>query len=292
LGWISARNRAHNPAALNQPPKSMEELQRNVIKFLTEYGFQIIGAIIILTAGALLARWLGRIADRWFESKRLEPPIRMLSVRAIRLLVFALAVVIALDKCGVPITPMIAGIGVAGVGVGLATQGVLSNIVAGLTIIFTKPFRVGEYIELLDVHGQVQVIELLSTTLLHPDRSKVVIPNRKIIGEILHNYGTSRQLDLSVNVAYGTNIQDAVAVVREILERNARVMKDPAAVVGVTVLGDSSVSIAIKPWTTVADYGPAAAEINQAILEQFKARQIAIPFPQREVRLLNGAVAA
>src|SRR5437764_11977397 len=94
--------------------------------------------------------------------------------------------------------PVIASIGVAGVGVGLATQGVLSNVVAGLTIIFTKPFRVGEYIEILGEHGQVTAIELFSTTLLHPDRSRVVIPNRRIVGDVLHNYGPVRQLDLSV----------------------------------------------------------------------------------------------
>src|SRR5215475_212220 len=133
----------------------MTEIQKNVIKFLTDYGFQIIGAIIILVAGAMVARWLGRVADQWFLKKQLEPPIRILSVRVIRLLVFALAVVLAMDKCGVPITPMVAGIGVAGVGIGLATQGVLANIFAGLTIIFTKPFRVGEYIELLHVNGEV-----------------------------------------------------------------------------------------------------------------------------------------
>jgi small conductance mechanosensitive channel len=265
----------------------MEEIQRNVIKFLTEYGFQIIGAIIILVAGGLVARWLGRVADQWFLKMHVEPPIRILSVRAIRLLVFLLAVVLALDKCGVPITPMVAGIGVAGVGVGLATQGVLANMFAGLTIIFTKPFRVGEYIELLGVEGQVASIELFSTTLHHVDRSRVVIPNRKIIGEILHNYGTMRQVDLSVGVAYGTDLGQATAVIREVLARNPRVLKDPPPVVGVVLLDDSSVNIAVKPWVQVADFGAASSEINQGLLEEFHARNINMPFPQREVRILK-----
>src|SRR6266436_5553223 len=264
----------------------MEELQKNIIKFATEYGFQIIGAIIILIAGALLARWLGRVTDGWLLKKQVEPPIRILGVRFLRLLVFALAVVLALDKCGVPITPMVAGIGVAGVGIGLATQGVLSNMAAGLTIIFTKPFRVGEYIELLGVEGQVTAIELFSTTLQHVDRSRVVIPNRKIVGEILHNYGTMRQIDLTVGVGYGTNLPEALTIVREILSRNPRVLKDPPPAVGVTALGDSSVNIAVKPWVSVNDFGAAGGEINQAILEQFRVKSIEIPFPQREIRLL------
>jgi len=265
----------------------MSDIQKEVLRFLTEYGFRIIGAIIILVAGALLARWLGRVTDQWFTRKQVDPPIKMLAVRVIRVLAFGLALVLALDKCGVPITPMVAGIGVAGVGIGLATQGVLSNIVAGLTIIFTKPFRVGQYIEIAGVQGLVTSVELFTTTLLHPDQSRVVIPNRKIVGEILHNYGTVRQLDLSVGIGYGANLQEALATVREILSGHARVLKDPAPAVGVAMLGDSSVSIAIRPWVLVSDYGAAGSEINQAVLEQFRAKQIEIPFPQREIRVLN-----
>src|SRR5207249_7237645 len=126
------------------------------------YGFQILGAIIILVVGALVAAWAGKIAKRWLEEHDLEPPIRALIVRAVKLLVFALAVVLALDKFGVQIAPIIAALGVADVGLGLAMQGMLGNMVAGLTIIFTKPYRVGEYIELLNVYGQVTDIELRS----------------------------------------------------------------------------------------------------------------------------------
>jgi len=163
----------------------------------------------------------------------------------------------------------------------------LGNLVAGLTIIFTKPFRVGEWIEIAGVSGQVTRIELFSTTLLHTDQSRVVIPNRKIVGEILHNCGKVRQHDLSVGVAYGTNLSEALAIVREVLARNPRVLKEPVPIVGVTMLADSSINIAIKPWTSVDDYVLAQVEINQAIAERLRAANISIPFPQREVRLLN-----
>src|SRR5579859_3392286 len=153
----------------------LNELRAEVTKFLTQYGFQIIGALIIMVIGAFVARWVGRVADGFFSKKQIEPPIRMLAVRVLRLLVFAMASVLALDKCGVPIAPMVAGIGVAGVGIGLALQHVLSNLVAGLTIIFTKPFRVGEYIEVTAESGQVSMVQLFSTTLIHNDQSRVVI---------------------------------------------------------------------------------------------------------------------
>lgn len=269
----------------------MDDIRREVLKFLTDYGFKIVGAVIILTLGGFAARWIGKVADDWLTKKQIEPPVRMLVVRVLRLVVFALAAVLALDKFGVQTAPLVAGIGVAGVGIGLALQGVLSNLIAGLLIIFTKPFRVGEYIELLGVEGQVMTIALFATTLQHSDRSRVVIPNRKIVGEILHNYGTIRQLSLSVGVSYDTNITETLAVIRGILDKNPRVLKEPAAGVGVTALGDSCVNIAISPWVSVSDFGPAGGELNKTILEEFRAKGIEMPFPQREIRLLNSDAA-
>ena len=262
-----------------------------IITFFIKYGPDLLAGLTILIIGIFIARWIGKIVMRQLSKKEMEPPVRMLIVRAIKLVIIAFTLVLVLEKINVPIAPLVAGIGVAGIGIGLAMQGVLGNIVAGLTIIFTKPFRVGEYIELLSVNGQVTNIELFSTTLLHSDQSRVVIPNRKIVGEILHNYGTIRQLDLSVGVAYGTNMTDALAMVRDILARNPRVLKNPVAIVGTSGLGESAVFIAIKPWVNVPDYGPAAAEINLAVLERFRAARIEMPFPQREVRLLNSAAA-
>ena len=267
--------------------RSIDEIRHKIIDFLTEYGFQIVGALIILFVGVIIAWWVGRELQKWLEKKKVEPPICMLAVRVLRLLIFGLTLVLALDKCGVPIGPMIAGISVAGVGIGLAMQGVLGNLVAGLSIIFTKPFRVGEYIEIAGVQGQVTTIELFSTTLFHSDKSRIVIPNRKIVGEILHNYGHIRQLSLTVGVSYGTDIGAALAIVRAVLAQNSRALKDPVPVVGVTMLADSSINISVCPWTAVVDFGPAQAEIYQSIVEQFRANKIEIPFPQREVRMLN-----
>jgi small conductance mechanosensitive channel len=267
----------------------VEQWQNTIVNFFITYGFQIVGAFIILIVGAIVSRWLGKLTDKWLEKQKLEIPIRVLLARVVRLLVFGLACVLALDKFGVQITPLIAGIGVAGVGIGLAAQGVLGNVLAGLTIIFTKPFRVGEYIELAGVHGQVTDIQLFSTTLLHSDRSRVVIPNRKIIWEIMHNYGTMRQLDLSVGIAYGSDVSLALATVHEILNANPKLLKDPKPVVGIEALGDSSITLGIRPWVAVPDYVAAQLEIYQAIIEQFRARGIEIPFPQRDVRLLGQA---
>ena len=250
------------------------------------YGFQLVGAIVILAVGILIARWIGNLTQRWLERQAMEPPMRTLIVRTVRIVVLLMVVVVALDKFGVQTAPLVAGIGIAGLGIGIALQGVFGNVIAGLTIIFTKPFRVGEYIELLGVHGQVTAIELFSTTLIHIDLSRVVIPNRKIVGEVLHNFGTVRQLTIKVGVAYGTNLNAALALVRDIISRNPRILKEPPAVVGVSVLGDSAITISIQPWVAVPDFVDAQVELYQSIIEGFRTNKIEIPFPQREVRLL------
>ena len=272
---------------MNDQTQNIAAWKDKLIDYIILHSGALITAAVVIVVGLLAARWLGKLADSWLNRKAMEPPMRMLVVRILKLMIFGLALVIALGTAGMDVTALIAGIGVAGLGMGLAVQGVLSNLVAGLTIIFTKPYRIGEYIEIVGVQGVVKTIELFTTTLEHADRSRVVIPNRKIVGEILHNCGNIRQLNLTVGVSYGTDINAAVAIVRGVLDLNPRVLKDPKPVVGITLLANSSINIAVNPWTTANDYVPAGAEIYQAIVEQFRVNKIEIPFPQREVRLLN-----
>jgi small conductance mechanosensitive channel len=273
----------------NQPAAGLKspEVTDRIILYFVEHGVQILTAIVIMGVGLLIARWVGNVIYRWLKAKAFDEPVSVLIVRIVKLLLIVFIGIMALGQMGVQITPLIAGIGVAGVGASLAMQGVLGNLVAGLTIIFTKPFKIGEYIELLWVYGEVTKIELFSTTLLHTDNSCVVVPNRKIVGEILHNYGKVRQLDLSVGIAYGTDLSVAFATVRSILDQNSRVLKEPTPVIGVASLGESFISMSIKPWVEVDDFVFAQAEIYQAVVERFRDKQIEIPGPRRAVRLLD-----
>jgi len=268
---------------------SMLSAKDMTIDLLIRYGFQLMGALVVLAASALVARWVGAWMSRSLEKRTMEPPVRTLIVRAVRLVVLIFTVIIALDKFGFQIAPLVAGIGVAGLGIGFALQGVLGNVVAGLSIILTKPFRVGEYIALLGVQGEVRLIELFSTTLVHLDRSRVVIPNRKIVGEILHNYGALRQLPLTIDVGYGANLEHVLAAAHEVASRNRRVLRDPEPLIGVSGLGDAGVRLTVAPWVSVADYDMARAELYRALLEEFHARDIALAVPHQEVRLVNAA---
>ena len=263
-----------------------------ILDLAIRYGFQVFGALVILGAGLLVAWWAGHLVDRPLERWALEPPMRKLIVRAIRMVVLLFTVVVALDKFGFQIAPLVAGIGVAGLGIGFALQGVLSNVMAGLTIIFTKPFRVGEYIEIVGVHGDVAAIELFSTTLLHPDRSRIVIPNRKIVGEILHNFGTMRQLNLILMVPHGTDLPSVLRLAREVLAADPRVLADPAPIVGVAQIEIAGLRVGVNPWVRVADAPVIEGELYQALAEGFRRAGIGVPLPRQEVRLLDTASVA
>jgi small conductance mechanosensitive channel len=266
---------------------SFDQIRTTFLDLAVRFGPKLLTAILILIAGALVSRWTAKWLARVLRHLELEPPVRMLLLRLGRLLVFLLFAVLALQNLGVELLPLIAGLGVAGAGIALAMQGVLSNVAAGLSIIFTKPYRVGEYISIANEEGQVEAITLFDTTLSHPDRSRVVIPNRKIAGEILHNFGRIRQLDVKVGVAYDTDFGTAFQIIADILKGNPRVLQEPAPVVRIVTLADSSVNIVIRPWVAVPDHGPVTGEVYRAVAEAFRAREIDIPFPQREVRLLN-----
>jgi small conductance mechanosensitive channel len=272
---------------MEEPLAALEQSRDRFADLALQYGPGVLAAVAILIAGYFAGGWAGRALDRLLGRLELDATVRILLVRIIRVLVLVLFGIMALQNLGIELLPLIAGLGIAGAGIALALQGVLGNLAAGLTIVFTRPFKVGEYISIVDEEGEVDSISLFSTTLRHPDRSHVVIPNRKIVGEILHNYGTIRQLGLSVGVAYDTDIGDAIATVEQVLRANSRVLQDPSPVLRVSALADSSVNIDVKPWVAVADYGAAGGEINRAILEAFRQRGISIPFPQREVRLLG-----
>jgi small conductance mechanosensitive channel len=274
---------------MNEQLQTLDQVKSNAIDLAMHFGPKVLVAILILALGVFVGRWAGKVVHKGLVKFHLEPPVRELLVRILRVLILGIFLLMALQNLGVELLPLIAGLGVAGAGVALAMQGVLGNLVAGLTIIFTRPFLVGEYVSMLDEEGEVLQIRLFNTVLGHPDLSRVVIPNRKIAGEILHNYGRIRQVGVTVGVAYDTDLNAAIAAIHDVLHVNAKVLKDPKPIVQVAVLADSSIDIAVKPWASVADSVSVGGEIYKAVVESFRARGIVIPFPQREVRMLSKA---
>ena len=273
---------------MNNQLDPLAHAKDTLIDLAIRFGPKLLVAILILTVGFYVGGWVARAIERGLRRLDLEPPVVQLLTRVARVLVILLFAIMALQNLGVELLPLIAGLGVAGAGVALATQGVLSNMVAGLTIIFTKPYRVGEYIAIAGVEGQVESITLFNTALIHPDRSRIVVPNRKVVGEILHNYGRIRQAEVKVGVAYESDLPLALGAIGDLVRANPRVLADPAPVIQVVSLADSAVQIAVRPWVSVADYGMVAGELNVSLLAELRRRGVAIPYPQREVRLIGG----
>ncbi|HLA73599.1 MAG TPA: mechanosensitive ion channel family protein [Steroidobacteraceae bacterium] len=269
--------------------ETIEQVRTTAVDLAMKFGPKLLAALLILALGYFIGRWMSRWLERALGHVEMEPPVRTLIVRIARAAISVLFVIMALQNLGVELLPLIAGLGVAGAGIALAMQGVLGNLFAGPTIILTKPFRIGEYIEIVSEEGAVESISLFQTTLTHPDRSRVVIPNRKIVGEILHNFGQIRQVIVVVGVAYDTDLNRAIALIQETLRANGRILRDLEPLIGVSKLADSSVNLTVKPWVAIKDFGVAAGEINQAILEIFRDARIVIPFPQREIRMIAAA---
>ena len=272
---------------MNEQVATINHARDTVIDLAIRFGPRLLTALLILGIGLAVSRSVSRWIAGTLNRRDLEPPIRQLLTRLVWALCILLFVVMALQNLGVELLPLIAGLSIAGAGVALAMQGVLSNVVAGLSIIFAKPFRVGDYIAIAGVEGVVDNIALFTTTLSHTDHSHVVVPNRKIVGEILHNYGRLRQLEVQVSAAYDSDLAALLAAIREVLAANPRVLRDPEPVVAPALFGDSSITIAIKPWVAPADQVAASGEIHAAVLGAFRARGIAMPFPQCEVRLIG-----
>jgi len=272
---------------MNEHIETVDRVTATALDMAIRFGPRVAVALLILAVGFYLGRWAGGLTQRRLTQRKLEPPVVKLLVSTVKTIVLALFLILALQNLGVELLPLIAGVSIIGAGVALATQGVLGNLVAGLTIIFSRPFNVGEYIQIAGVEGRVEDINLFDTTLSHADRSTVVVPNRKIVGEILHNYGQIRQVEVTVALAYDADLNRALATLQEIMAASAFVLKDPAPLLQIVSLSGSTVNIAAKPWVQVPEYGMAISELNRSILEMFRMREIAIPLPQRVVHMVG-----
>ncbi|TAL02940.1 MAG: mechanosensitive ion channel family protein [Rhodospirillaceae bacterium] len=272
---------------MDEQLKTLDQVKHTLIDLALKFGPRVLVAFAFFVAGIFVSNWVGRLTDGGLKKFHLEPPVRQLLVRVVRIFVIGLFTILAVQNLGIELLPLIAGLGIAGAGVALAMQGVLGNMVAGLTVIFTRPFSVGEYISITGEEGQVESISIFNTVLIHADLSRVVIPNRKIVGEILHNYGRVRQLEVVVTVAYDADLNGALSALSGVLRDSSLTLDDPAPVIAVSMLRPSAIDIAVKPWVSVADYGTAGSEVRKAIVEKFRSQNIANPIPLQEVRLLG-----
>jgi small conductance mechanosensitive channel len=258
-----------------------------VTDLLVRYSFQVLAALAIFGAGVLCARLVGRLIARSLSRTNIELHLQRLLVRIGKALILVFTVIVALDKFGVQVTALVAGISVAGVAASFAVQGVLANVAAGLSIMLARHFRIGDYIEIGSVRGQVQSIDLSMTVLRTLEDARVIVPNRRIVGEIIYNYTAERRVPLTITLAYGANLDEALRLIGEVLAGNSRVLTTPAPDVGITQVDETGIQITLRPWCRAEEYWPVHYEVYRAILDRFAERRIALAAPRREVRMLE-----
>ena len=260
-----------------------------IYEILTVYGLRIIAALAIFIIGRWVAKGIRKLLKRILERHNVDPTLRSFICNLSYVLLLIFVIVAALNQLGIQTASVIAIIGAAGLAIGLALQGSLANFAAGVLMIIFKPFKVGDYIEGGGTAGTVEDIEIFHTQLKSPDNRTIIVPNGQIMNDTIVNYSTkgTRRVDMGFGIGYSDDIDKARSAIMEILERDDRVMKDPAPVAPVSELADSSVNFAVRFWTTVDDYWSVYFETMEAVKKKFDAENISIPFPQRDVHVYN-----
>jgi len=263
----------------------------NVINWISEHGvdwaIQIGIAIAIFIVGKYLARILSNILEKAMRRSRMSDLlVSFLGNIAYGMLLVAV-VIAAVDSLGVNVTSFMAILGAAGLAVGLALKDSLGNFAAGVMIIIFRPFQIGDYITAGGTEGTVDEIGLFATLMHTGDNQRIIVPNSSIIGDNIINATTlpTRRIDLVIGISYDDNIGQAKDILKSILDADERVLDDPAPVIRVGELGDSSVNLQVRPWVRTEDYWPARTELLEVIKVKLDDAGISIPFPQRDVHL-------
>jgi small conductance mechanosensitive channel len=272
-------------AGMEQELETVQVLVNRVVEFFVDYSFQVIGAIIILAVGIFLGNRVSRVVERFCEKKGLDVTLGHFLASVARIMVVAFAVIIALSKFGITITPFIAAIGAVAFGATYAIQGPLSNYGAGMAIIVGRPFVVGDTIQVAGVFGVVEVIKLGHTDLLTEDGVRITIPNKHIVGEILHNSNGYRIVEGKVGISYGDDPAQAIRVIRQTLAAFPELADGPPPQVGIDGFGDSAVEIGFRFWAPTRKYIETLHTVNLAVYQALGAAKISIPFPQRVVSM-------
>lgn len=272
---------------MNLKLENIEGLYTLIIEFVVKYSFQILGAVIIFIAGLKIASWVSMLVVRFCEKHNLDITLSKFIGNVSRMLVVVFVVIITIGQFGISVAPLIAAVSALAFGASFAVQGPLSNYGAGLSIIISRPFLVGNTITVHGVTGIVEDIQLAATVLTTEDDEQITIPNKYIVGEIILNSFENKVVDASVGIAYRHDPKEAIYLIKEALSNVDDVCLEPSPQIGIEEFGDSAINIGIRFWVPTKKYFQTKFMANGAIHEALKKGNITIPFPQREVAIIS-----
>ncbi len=272
----------------------MEAVMERLTLFATEYGLKVIGAVLILIIGRIIAGILRKLARKLLRKTNTDESIVSFVGSLVYALVIVFVIIAVLGKFGVETASLVAVLGAATFAIGFALQGSLSNFAAGVMILVFRPYKIDDYIDAAGVAGSVKEIRLFTTVLATPDNIKIIVPNSKIFGDVIKNFSAfdTRRVSVEVGISYGAPIQKAFDVIIDLIRSDPRVLPEPAAMVAVTALADSSVNLVTRAWVKREDYWNVHFDLNRRIKETLDANGIEIPFPQRVVTMRSQETAA
>lgn len=256
-------------------------------ELLTTFGLKLIAAVLIFVIGRFVAKLIQSLIKKAMEKAKVDQALIGFAANLVFAGLMAFVILAALGQLGVQTTSFIAVLGAAGLAVGLALQGSLSNFAAGVLMLIFRPFKLGDYVEGGGTAGVVKEIHIFTTTLNTPDNKRVIVPNSKMMGDNITNYSaeTTRRLDLVACISYNDDIDKAKALLADIVAKEERVLKDPAVTIAVVAMNDSSIDIVVRPWVNTADYWGVHFALTEAIKKGLEAGGCSIPYPQRDVHV-------
>lgn len=271
--------------SLDQELAQLQSAYNLITEFLVQYSFQLIGALLIFLLGLWLASKAAHFVANQFEKHNIDITLSNFTSNLVRIIIIIMVAVICLGKLGISVTPMVAAIGAASLGAGLALQGMLSNYAAGVTIIVTRPFVVGNTIEVKGVSGVVAQIKLGLTILTNEEGEQISIPNKHIIGEILHNSFEYKLVENTLNIDYQADPGAVIAIIEQAIKQSDKINKDQKMLVGINGFNSIGMEVGIRYWVPTAHYFQAKYEINQFVILALKQANIHIPCPVREIQI-------
>jgi len=265
----------------------MDSIMLNLQENAADYGLNVLAALAIFIVGKLTSQILKRFLRKFMERTNVDPTLISFTTNLAYATLLVFVVLAALNQLGIQTTSFIAVIGAAGLAIGLAMQSSLSNFAAGVMMIIFRPFQKGDYIEAAGTAGTVIELNIFTTRLRTGDNRVIFVPNGKIIADNIVNFSANdtRRIDMVFGISYDDNIQEAKAIIEDVLNSEERVLEDPPPAIGVIELADSSVNIAVRPWVKKEDFLSTQFTLNETIKERFDAANITIPYPQSDVHI-------
>ncbi|MDP3301669.1 MAG: mechanosensitive ion channel family protein [Sulfuricurvum sp.] len=275
---------------MTQQLQYVGEFYNQTIEFLANYSFQIIGALIITLIGWFLSKYIFTLLIKFFDKHDFDSTLGRFAANAIRILVFGAMIIVAIGKLGISVAPFIAAVGAIFLTAGLAIQGSVANFAAGISLIISRPFKIGDTILINNIYGEVEEIKLAYTTLRTEDEELITVPNKNMIGEVIVNSFKYRIVESTVGISYNDNIDKAITIIKEVIDGFENISADNKAIVGIEKFGDNAVEIGMRYWVPTRSFFKMQYEVNLAVYKALNEAKLTIPYPQRDLHVYGQTV--